>query len=206
MEATWTLFLPTMLKVRQWIAQGRIGEIRRISADFGFHMDSKTGRVFDYSLGGGALLDLGPYSIGVPYVLLNKTPVSITSNMHIGQTGVDEVDNVILGYEDGICIQGFCSITTSVPSDMHIQGTRGRIFMPSFFTAEKAELYIDGKLEDSFAKQNNGLGFMYEINETMQCIREGKLESDIIPLSTSLAIMEIIDEVRKQGSLIYDND
>ena len=124
--------------------------------------------------------------------------------MFIGSTGVDEVNNVILNYEDGVCIQSFCAISTSTPADILISGTKGSIYLPKFYCAEIAELYIDEKLNDTFSHKVSDIKFSFEISEVMECILKGKKESSVMPLSLSLSIIEILDKVRDNGDLKYD--
>lgn len=45
--------------------------------------------------------------------------------------------------------------------------------------------------------------FFYEIAEVNKCLKQGCLESTIMPLDETLKIMEIMDEVRKKWSLIH---
>ena len=64
MEAMWTRFLPVYGKVEEWLEQGLIGDIRLVTADFGFRADiDPKGRLFDPNLAGGALLDVGVYVV-----------------------------------------------------------------------------------------------------------------------------------------------
>ena len=39
MEAIWTYFLPAIKKAKQWIDEGRIGELKVIQCDFSFPME-----------------------------------------------------------------------------------------------------------------------------------------------------------------------
>lgn len=204
MEATWTLFLPAIVKAKKWIKKGKIGEIRNITADFGFRIETKEGRVFDKSIGGGALLDLAPYTIGVPFVIMGKKPTSVTSSMFIGTKGADEVDNVIVNFDDGVTIRSFCSVTSPIPGRLCISGTLGHIVIKDFWHAKAAKLYVGGKLTKTFSEKLPDPGFSFEIKEVMKCIASGKKESDVMSLAKSLAIVEIMDEVRRQGGLKYD--
>jgi predicted dehydrogenase len=48
MEAMWTRFLPTIVKVRDWLSQSAIGEVRLLQADFGFRAEVEPdGRLFN---------------------------------------------------------------------------------------------------------------------------------------------------------------
>ena len=206
MEAVWTNFLPAIKIVKGWIEEGKIGEVKTITAAFGYHCEIKEGRLFENSLGGGAMLDLGPYSLGVPFGIVGKKPISVASSMYIGSTGVDETTNIIVSYSNGTCIRSFSSIDIQVPFDLNIIGTLGRIYVPEFFKAKKAELIIDEKIEKSFQDYSGLLGYAYEAQAVMECLEEGRKESEIMPLSLSLDIVEIMDFVRKSAGLKYEND
>ena len=41
-------------------------------------------------------------------------------------------------------------------------------------------------------------GFQFEIIETMKCIREGKLECEIMPLDESIQLAEVTDKMYAQ--------
>ena len=51
-----------------------------------------------------------------------------------------------------------------------------------------------------------GNGYQYEAAEVMRCVREGALESPLMPLDETLAIMRTLDEVRRQIGLRYPAD
>ena len=206
MEAVWTNFLPAIRKVKAWIAEGKIGKIRMITADFGFRTENKIDRLYDKSLGGGALLDLGAYSLGIPYSIVGCKPTAIASTMYIGTTAIDETTNFIVNFKDGVCIRGLCAFNTHVPMDMCISGTIGRIYVPYFCGAKRAELFIDNEMVESYTDASDVLGFAYEAQAVMKCLDAGKKESDIMPHALSLDIVEIMDEFRKSAGLKYDNE
>ena len=49
----------------------------------------------------------------------------------------------------------------------------------------------------------NGTGMYWEADEVARCIRDGKLESDVLPWEESIVIMKVMDEARRQGGLTY---
>ena len=79
--------------------------------------------------------------------------------------------------------------------------------MPHFHEAQELHLYRTDQapevLEFSFGEGEN---FKYEIAHAMECITAGKTESDIMPLSETLAIMETMDALRAQWSLTYPGE
>jgi predicted dehydrogenase len=90
MEGMWSRFLPAWVELRSLVAAGAIGELRLVTASFAFQMSvDPRHRLFDLSLGGGALLDLGVYPVTLASMLLGA-PSAVAALAHLGETGVDE--------------------------------------------------------------------------------------------------------------------
>jgi len=208
MEAMWTRFLPVMVKVREWLSSGVIGEVRMVSADVGFRTSwNPEARDLKLALGGGALLDMGCYTIAFVFMALGGPPARVLSAAHIGETGVDEQSIAIFEYEGGVLARVSSAIRTRIPSEAHILGTEGAIRVHhSFWCATKATLTVGRKQEETVEMPFEGNGYNYEAAEVMRCIRERKLESNIMPLDESLSIMGVMDEMRKHWGLKYPTE
>ena len=73
MEAMWTRDIPLVVKLRQMLAEGVIGELRMLVADLGFRTDfDPAGRLFDPRLAGPALLDVGVYPVSFASMLFRS--------------------------------------------------------------------------------------------------------------------------------------
>ncbi len=204
MEAMWSRFLPAIVKVREWLAKGVIGEIRQFKADFGFRCDWKPeGRLLNPKLAGGALLDVGVYPISFASMILGGRPARILSLAHLGITGVDEQFSAVFGYKAGKMALLSGAIRTETPKDAWIIGTEGVIHVPNFWRADSATLWLQGKQAEHYEMPLEGTGKSYEAAEVMRCLRAGKLESDIMPLDESLGIMKTMDIMRNQWGLLY---
>ncbi|GLX69404.1 Gfo/Idh/MocA family protein [Paenibacillus glycanilyticus] len=204
MEAMWTRFLPVIRKVREWIEEGRIGELRLLKADFGFRTGfNPEGRLFNPELAGGALLDVGIYPLSLASMLFGGQPKQVLSTAHLGETGIDEENSMLLTYEGGQTAMLTSAIRLNSGSDAYIVGTKGSIRIPSFFNAKSATITQEDGTEETFADNRSTLGFVYEAEAAGQYLREGKLESDIIPLDESLQLMRTMDEIRRQWGLRY---
>ncbi|MDF2908456.1 MAG: oxidoreductase domain protein [Herbinix sp.] len=208
MEAMWTKFLPTTRMVKQWINNKVIGEIKYMNISFGFRTEfDPHSRLFDPKLGGGALLDVGVYPISYVIHLMEQLPDKISSNAYIGQSGVDELNVINLMYKEGMIASISSAINAPTGNDAIIIGDKGRIVIPNFWTAERAEVYDEnGKLVDSFFHPFTSNGYVYEAEEVNRCILEGKKQSDIIPLNDTLDIMKILDSLRVDWGLVYPSE
>jgi len=204
MEAMWTRFLPAIVKVREWLERGLIGEVRFLKADFGFRTPwDPEGRFLNPELGGGALLDVGIYPVSFASMVFGCQPRSIKGMAHIGETRVDEQFAVLFGYEGGRIASLSGAVRTRFVNDAMIMGTEGRIHIPNFFCADTAVLYSASGEKEVFGPELEGNGYQYEAAEAMRCLREGRLESNTMPLDETLAIMRTMDTIRAQWGLKY---
>ena len=206
MEAMWMRYLPTIVKVRELLAKGVIGEIRMIKADFGMRQSwNPESRLLKPALGGGALLDVGIYPISFSSMIFGPCPSTIKSVAYLGATGVDEQFSAILGYEKGSLAVLSGAIRTTLPNEARVIGTEGYIRIPAFWCSQSVELCINGKTEQ-FELPFTSTGYIHEAEEAMHCIRQGLTESSIMPLDESLKIMKILDTLREQWGLRYPSE
>lgn len=207
MEAMWTRFLPAVVKVREWLKQGLIGEVRCLKADFGFRCEwNPKGRLLNIELAGGALMDVGIYTVSFASMIYGTQPNTIKSLAHMGETGVDEQCAMLFGYEGGQIASLGAAVRTEMKNDALIFGTEGMIHIPEFWCAKSATLHLASGREEAFGPEMKGNGYNYEAAEAMRCLREGKLESDIMPLDETLAIMHTMDTIRAQWGLKYPGE
>lgn len=205
MEAMWTRFRPTMVKVRELIADGALGEIRFVSANIGWKstFDAEF-RLYNPDLGGGALLDGGVYPVSFASMVLGK-PNQIASVASLGETKVDEQEAIAFGYASGAVASLGVTIQASPISIGLILGTDGRIEVhhdwhrPEGLTFTK----YGGDAETFSYPQTEGNGYQYEAIAVGEYLRAGKLESDVMPLEESLDIMETMDTLRAQWGVRY---
>jgi len=205
MEAMWTRFLPIIMKVREWLGQGLIGPVRFLQVDFGFRCDWKPqDRLLNPELAGGALLDVGVYTVALASMVFAGPPTKITGMAHLGQTGIDEQSAMVLGYQDGQLAVLSCAIRTQTLQEAVIVGTKGMIRIHSpFWSATTATILIEDEEDETIKIPHKCNGFEYEAREVMQCLLAGKLESDYLPLDETLSIVKTMDEIRAQWGLKY---
>ncbi|GHT77187.1 dehydrogenase [Spirochaetia bacterium] len=205
MEAMWNRFVPPFVKVREWLALGMIGEVKRVQANFDFSIGwDPAGRLLNKALGGGALLDAGVYPLSLASLAFGgKRPEKVLSQIYLGETGVDEEFEGIVSYGGNHLASVSAAIRTQMVNDGWIYGTEGRIHIPDFVFAHSANLTIYGKSTYHYEPEFLSNGYNYEVEEVNRCIREGQMESKVVPLAESLIIMETMDQIRVQGGLRY---
>ena len=204
MEAMWTRYFPLMVELRRMLSDGVLGDVRMINADFGFRAQFNTeARLFNPVLGGGALLDVGVYTVSLDSMVFG-TPTQIASIAHLGGTGIDEHAGIVLGHPNGQLSVLQTAVRTNTPQEAIFMGTEGliRIHTP-WWVPQQMTLNLAGKSPEVFAFPIVGNGYNYEASEVMRCLRGGKRESDIMPLAETLTVMQTLDQIRSQWGLKY---
>ena len=205
MEAMWTRFIPPVKKVRQWLCENQIGEVKMVQANFGFNAGyGLEHRLFNLNLGGGALLDAGIYPLSfISMVFGGVKPDDIKSQLFFGASGSDDENAVILSY--GKHKMGFASSATrtALENDAWIYGSKGRIHLVNFIWSRNAILLMDGKDEYIYKPEFISNGYNYEAEEVMNCLREERLESPDMTWDESVIIMETMDKIRAEWDFKY---
>ncbi|KAH7273879.1 hypothetical protein B0J15DRAFT_384699 [Fusarium solani] len=238
MEAVWTRYFPLSIKVRELIQSGAIGTVYRTFADLSFGKDIGNGKVdFDDShrmvnpdLAGGALLDLGIYSLTWVFQSLyhvqpeaEKEAPNVVAAINKYHTGADETTSIICQFPKHKTM-GIATTSLRVGTDLdgkytggpaiRIQGTKGEIQVtgPAYRPTEYKVIKTDGngKIEvvhcpipQDPKRDNWGHGMFWEADECARCLRDGKKESPSIPWSESIVIMETMESALKQGGVTY---
>jgi len=208
MEAMWTRFIPAMRQAHEWVAEGKIGRVRMVQASFGFYSEpDEEGRLLNPALGGGSLLDVGIYPVALAYDFFRRPPARITGFADMKRFGVDEQAAMLFNYDDGGLAVLSSGVTIETPYDAWIMGETGQIQIHApFWSSPRATLRERGKYDVVADLPLVGNGYNYEAEEVMRCMREGKLESELMPLDETLTIMRTMDEIRAQWGLKYAAD
>lgn len=207
MEAMWTRFFPAMDKIKEIIAQGVVGEIHSIVSDFSYDFPFDPGyHLYDPNAGGGTLLDGGIYPLSFAGYIYEAVPKEYVGFANL-KNGVDVRDTVVLRFPNGEMSSFICGADTSSPWDSVLYGSKGCIRVPSFYAASEfeVEVYETGE-KIKYCIPYEGFGYQFEIREVMNCVMEGRLESERMPLNESVEYMKIMDNLRKNWGVIYPGD
>lgn len=198
MEGMWIAHLPLIQKMQSMIAEGLLGDIRRISADYGFISSGiRWERKLSAALGGGALMDVGVYTLAFPYLCLKKLPVSYTSTAVFNDGGTDDRSFSLLHYGDGCCAMVSSAIGTVIPQYGTVCGSEGTIFFPDFQEAQQMDWTANDGQSQHYSKPFASTGFEYQIRECERCIENGQLQSEHWNWADTLALQHQMDEIRR---------
>jgi len=208
MEAMWTRYLPHMVRIREIVRSGSLGEVRAAFADHTQRISSDPGhRLNALALGGGSLLDLGIYPVSFAWDILGA-PVTVTARGRLGETGADNEVATIFTHADGAISTSVSTSRAVGPNTAHILGTDARIdidrvwYTPTSFRVAAP----DGTVLEEYRSDIQGRGMQYQALAAERLLAEGKTDSDLLPLDQTVAIMHVLDELRAQIGVRYPGE
>lgn len=204
MEAMWTRFQPAMREARRMIEMGEIGTVHNLQADFGFPADAgPEHRLFNPALGGGSLLDLGIYNVSVAAFFLGPV-VGVRGYGELTPAGVDVQASFALQHENGALSACSCSLNARTPTTLTVGGDKGFLRLHGrFHQAERFTIGLNDGSEREFHFPRLGNGYAHEAMEVGRCLRAGLLESPVMPLDETVALMGVLDQLRAQIGVKY---
>ncbi len=203
MEALWSRFNPSIRKIKDWITEGKIGEVGYVHADFAFYgLDKEeNGRLLNPHLAGGSLLDIGIYPIFLTYLILGL-PKKIKAAANFYKTGVEVQTSMIFEYDTAQALL-YSGLVSNSEMKAEIQGSKGAIFIdPRWHETQGFSLVIDEK-EEKHDLPTTGKGYSHEIEEVHSCLRKGKLQSDLWSHDNSIDLISLMDQIRRQTGIVF---
>ena len=207
MEAMWSRFMPAIVEAKRIVDSGEIGTPATVSADFGFAAEAgPEHRLFNPELGGGSLLDLGIYPLSLSSFFLGPV-ASVQAVGELGATGVDVQAAFTLKHASGAVSSCASSLRARTPCELTISGDKGFVRLnPRFHYTESLTVELaDGEKRELHIPRS-GNGYPHEAAEVVRCLRAGLLESPVMPLDESVALMGILDTMRAQIGVHYSAD
>lgn len=199
-EAMWTWFAPTANQIKEWVDAGAYGYLKKVKIAYCMNSKWYADRVTNPAKAGGALLDVGVYPVTYLYRLFGK-PESITCKADKMKNGVDLAETITMNFEDGRSVtfrssvddfRGFETLT--------LKGTKARTRLLLWHAAGGAKLRVKGGKDESVKGSGN---YLNEFDIVSNEIRLGYTESRFVPLQCTVDVMELLDECRRQMSLVY---
>lgn len=201
-EAIWTRFIPMRKTLDDILKSGIIGEITSLTANLGYpisHLD----RLVKPELAGGALLDLGVYTLNFAVMALGKDIADIKSVCTKNEYGVDMHNSIILTYSDGKTALLHSSCQCALDRKGIIYGTNGRIEFHNINNCEGIDVILNNGIQKHYPTPPQISGYEYEVIASLKAISEGKKQCDEMTHEETLFIMEIMDKLRSDWGIIY---
>lgn len=203
MEAMWTRFFPVIVRLRELVAEGAIGEVRSVQADLGVrNRTAPDDRFYSPELGGGALFDLGVYVVSFAQMLLGS-PSVIAAAGALTPSGVDLEESIVLGWPDGRSAALQVSLQSAMPGSARVIGTEGWIEVPPrFHHPDRIVVHRHGADPEEVVLPATGRGYTHEIDEVTRRVAAGEIESPVMPLADTVAVQDVMAAVADRIGMI----
>lgn len=199
-EAMWTWFSPIANRVKKWLDDGEFGEIREINLNGRFNSWNYAPRVTDPAEAGGALLDIGVYSVEYLYHLFGK-PERVICRGSV-ENGIDWEEEIDLIYPDGAVHHTSASIRTDDPEGgtFTVKGSKATLKLEHYHYTDYAKLVRNDGTCDEIHQSGD---YLNEFDLVAEEIRNGAVISRYAPPDITIGTMRILDECRRQIGLRY---
>lgn len=208
MEAMWTRYLPHMVRIREIVAAGTLGDIRVVSADHTQKISTDPAhRLNALELGGGALLDLGIYPVSFTVDILGL-PERISAVARLNEAGSDAEVATMFVHSGGAISTTVSSSRGAGANTAQIVGTEARIEIDRVWYTPTSFRVVtpDGQVLEEYATEIEGRGMQFQALAAERLVAEGATSSDLLPLDETVAIMGVLDEVRRQIGVRYPDE
>ena len=199
MEAVWTKCHPVFRKIMEWKQNGSFGQVQGVEARF-YTAATREHRLMKKNQG-GALYDITLYPLTYACSMLGYEPKEVRALAIKDGEDVDVMESIQLYYENGAFATLTGGLSCERQTSLYIHGSKGRVLIQQeqFHHAQKVALYdwnnqVVEELEEPF--QING--YEYEAIEAMKCLREGKTESEMMPMQETIALIRLMEECSRQ--------
>ncbi|TKX30920.1 Gfo/Idh/MocA family protein [Campylobacter aviculae] len=197
-EGIWTRYMPYINIIKDFLAKDLIGEIVSIEANLAYNVKHKN-RITSLELGGGALLDVGVYTLNFALSFLKSEIKNILATCKKMPSGVDESNGIILEFEQGVF--GFLNSSVAMISDRKgvINGTKGYICVDNINNPSLIKVYDkERKLIKECVVPSQINGFEYEFQACFEALEQNKIECDAMNHEEILKMMNLMDRVREK--------
>lgn len=197
-EAFWPRYMPTRKMLDDLIAQGTIGEVQAVMADFGAPL-SHVERLWNPKLAGGALLDLGVYPINFALQIFQGQVKNIRSDAVMSPQGVDHMNGITLTFDDNKIAVLHSNMLACMGNRGVVYGDKGFIELYEINNPKEIRVFNENKeMTACYPAPKQINGYEYEALACVRAIEAGRIECEEMPHSETLRLMKILDTVREQ--------
>ena len=205
-EAIWTRYMPSRNMIQEIIDSGIIGDISVLTANLSYPISHKE-RIMRPELAGGALLDIGVYGVNFAMMYFGTDIERIESSVRMTDTGVDAMESITIFFRGGRMAVLTHDIYSRSDRKGIFYGEKGYIIVENINNPQSISVYdTEDRLVRRMDVPKQISGYEYEVLECIDAVRSGEKESTSMPLSDTIKVMEIMDQLRGQWGLVYPRE
>lgn len=205
-EAIWTRYMPSRKMIDEMLASGMIGNVSMLTANLSYVICGVE-RIIRPELAGGALLDVGVYPIHFALMHFGDEIEKIESSVQYTDTSVDGMETITIFYKNGKMASLTAGIYARSDRKGIFYGDKGYMIVENINNPKSVAAY---DLEDRLIQKSEVppqiSGYEYEIRECIDTIKKGEICCPSVPVSDSIRVMEVMDELRRQWKIVYPGE
>ena len=205
-EAMTIWHMPLYKKLWQIAQSGKLGKLQLIQLNFGSFKDyDMSNRFFNINLAGGALLDIGVYSLSLARSFMSSQPTEVKSQVKFAESGVDEQASIIMMNDESEMATITLSLHSKQPKRAVISFEKGYIEIMEYPRADKA-IIVDAETGEKteILEGKTELALMYEMEDMEHAVKSGDLSG--LKLDNTIDVMKIMTDLRKEWGLVYPEE
>lgn len=202
-EAMWVRYMPMAATLKRVLDSGIIGEPMTLTANLCYLVSEKP-RLIKPELAGGALLDVGVYTLNFASLVFGDDISEMNSSVIKTDTGVDAQNSITLCYPGGK--MAILNSSLRVLSDRQgiVYGTKGFLVVENINNFESIRVYdSERKLIETHIRPEQISGYEYQIEASAAAIGNGWTECPQMLHKTTLNIMKVMDDLRRKWGIRY---
>lgn len=202
-EAIWTRYLPMSRTIAELVRNGAVGTPYLLSANLGYAITNRE-RLVRPELAGGALLDVGVYTLNFAAMVFGTEILSTTSTCVKMDNGLDAQDSITLVYPGERMAVLNSSMLARSDRQGIISGDGGHMIIDNINNPQSIKV-LDGNYQTvaEFHAPSQVTGFEYEVNACIEALDKGLLQTLDMPHDETLRIMRQMDALRKEWGVRF---
>ena len=204
-EAMTIYHMPLYKKLMKLVANGEIGDVSMIQANFGSYKDyDMKNRFFNRNLAGGAMLDIGVYALSFVRWFMTSCPNEVLSQVKYAQTGVDEQASILLKNKEEEMASVILSLHAKQPKRGTIAFDKGYVEIFEYPRGQKAVItYTDDGHTETVSEGETKNALLYEVEDMEQTVAGN---ADLMHLDFTRDVMKIMTDIRKEWGMTYPEE
>ena len=206
MDACTILHMPLYKELQRRIDAGDFGRVNLIQENFGSYKEyDMKNRFFNPELAGGALLDIGVYSLTLARLFLKSQPHEALSMMNPAPTGTDETEGILLRNAEGQMVVLSLTMHSKQPKRAMISADRAYLEIMEYPRADRASIvWTETGVREELQVGNTVQALSYVLADMERAVAGDEYAR--AQLGTSADVMELMTNLRADWNFKYPEE
>ena len=209
-EAMTIYHMPVYKKINKIISSGQLGRLNLIQVNFGSYKDyNMTNRFFSRKLAGGALLDIGVYSLSLIRWFFKETPSHVLSQVRYAPTGVDEQAGILLMNDAAEMATVTLSLHSKQPKRATLSFDKAYVEIFDYPRGMQATItYTENGYKEVIDAGDTSDALYYEVCDMEKAINSASSDEieNLIHSQYTYDVMKIMSDIRTEWGMKYPEE